>query len=278
MDLQLESEILIQKLHELKLQKENILSRAYHSIELCRNLLYKLKKEIILHGLNSQEEEIDFFKNIKQVPLVQLIYFSEIHSLEIQFPKADKKAQLKFIKRKIKRLNRFFLYNIDFGQYINSNATHFDKEYYTRNNLDTYYIPTSNFYFQDPDFSTPRDMLLGKFKAYNSIVVYLDKRMSCIINNSNGKTFNHTPTEKITWPFTNSDWVEMVYALWYNGLRNQNGLSIMKVSQKLQEIFDYTPRDIYKTNQDIKGRKNSRTLFLDQLATSLLSEMDKSED
>ncbi|MDX1604366.1 MAG: RteC domain-containing protein, partial [Salinimicrobium sediminis] len=50
------------------------------------------------------------------------------------------------------------------------------------------------------------------------------------------------------------------------------------VSQKLQEIFDYTPRDIYKTNQDIKGRKNSRTLFLDQLATSLLSEMDKSED
>jgi len=47
MDLQLESEILIQKLHELKLQNENILSRAYHSIELCRNLLHKLKKEII---------------------------------------------------------------------------------------------------------------------------------------------------------------------------------------------------------------------------------------
>ncbi|MEJ4088662.1 MULTISPECIES: RteC domain-containing protein [Flavobacteriaceae] len=277
MDLQLESEILIQKLHELKLQNENILSRAYHSIELCRNLLHKLKKEIILHGLNSQEEEIDFFKNIKQVPLVQLIYFSEIHSLEIQFPKADKKAQLKFIKKKIKRLNRFFLYNIDFGQYINSNATHFDKEYYTRKYLDTYYITTSNFYFQDPDFSTPRDMLLGRFKAYNSLVVYLDKRMSCIKNNSNGKTLYDTPTEKIPWPFSNMDWAELIYALWFTGLR-QKGLSIIQVSQKLQEIFDRESTDIYKSFGDMKNRKHSRTIFLDKMATSLLFGMDKSEE
>jgi hypothetical protein len=278
MDTELLSYKLLEELKEIKLHSKNILEQSYRSIEVCRNLLITLKREVIAKGFDSIEAEIEFFKIIKQAPLVHLIYFSEIHSFEIQFPKADKNSQLKFIKKKICKLNRFFLYNLDFGQYVNSGATHFDKEYYTRYYLDSFHITTSKFYFQDPDFCTPRDMLLGKFKAYNKLVIYLDERMSNLENNRNEKEVKQRATEKIQWPFTNSDWVELVYALWYNGLRNQNGLSIRKVSQKLQEIFDYTPRDIYKTNQDIKGRKNSRTLFLDQLATSLLSEMDKSED
>lgn len=278
MDLQLQSEILLEQLNEIKLQNEDILNRAYRSIQVCRNLLSTFKKEIFINGFTSIQEEINFFKHIKQVPLEKLIYFSEVHSFEIQFPKADKNSQLKFIKKKIGKLNRFFLYNLDFGQYVNSGATHFDKEYYTRDYLDSYHITTSKFYFQDPDFCTPRDMLLGKFNAYNSMVIYLDKRMSNVENNLNGKEVKLHSAEKIHWPFTNSDWVELVYALWYNGLQNQKGLSIIKVSQKLQEIFDYVPRDIYKTNQDNKGRKNSRTLFLDQLAISLLSGMDKSEE
>jgi len=279
MDLQLQAEILLDKLNEIKLKNNDILNRAFRSIEVCRNVLSSFKKEIIANNFDSLEQEIDFFKNIKQIPLVQLIYFSEIHSLEIQFPKADKKAQLKFIKKKIGKLNRFFLYNIDFGQYVNSKATHFDKEYYTRDYLDTYHITTSKFYFQDPEFCTPRDMLLGKFKAYNLLVVYLDERLFKLKNNLNGKSVNSISAEKIPWPFTNIDWVELVYALSAAGITNQNDLSIIKLSNKLQEIFDFEPTaKIYNTYQDIKNRKHSRTLFLDSLSTSLISEMNKSEE
>lgn len=277
MDSELLTYKLFEELKEIKLQSKNILEQSYRSIEVCRNQLSQLKREVIANGLDSIEAEIEFFKNVKQVPLVHLIYYSEIHSFEIQFPKADKKVQLKFIKKKIGKLNRFFLYNIDFGQYVNSNATHFDKEYYTRGYLDTYHITTSKFYFQDPDFSTPRDMLLGKFKAYNSFVIYLDERMFSIKNNSNGKKFDHTPTEKISWPFSNTDWAELIYALWFTGLR-QKGLSIIQVSQKLHEVFDRESTDIYKSFGDMKNRKNSRTLFLDKMVTSLLFGMDKSEE
>jgi hypothetical protein len=265
MDLQLQAEILLEKLNEIKLKNNDILNRAFRSIEVCRNLLSLFKKEIIANEFVSLKQEIDFFKNIKQIPLVQLIYFSEIHSLEIQFPKADKKAQFIFIKKKIGKLNRFFLYNIDFGQYVNSKATHFDKEYYTRDYLDTYHITTSKFYFQDPEFCTPRDMLLGKFKAYNLLVVYLDERLFKLKNKLNGKSVKSNTTEKIPWPFTN--------------IANQNDLSIIKLSNKLQEIFDFKPTGkIYNTYQDIKNRKHSRTLFLDSLSTSLISEMNKSEE
>ena len=279
MDLQLQTEILLEELNEIKLRNTNILNMAFRSIKVCRNVLSSFKREIIANDFSSLKEEIDFFKNIKQIPLIQLIYFSEIHSLEIQFPKADKKAQLKFLKKKISKLNRFFLYNIDFGQYVNSMATHFDKEYYTRNYLDTFHITTSKFYFQDPEFCTPRDMLLGKFKAYNLLIIYLDERLFKLKNNEYGKGFQQKTTKKIPWPFTNIDWVELVYALSAAGITNQNDLSIIKLSHKLQEIFDFKPTGkIYNTYQDIKNRKHSRTLFLDSLSTSLISEMNKSEE
>ena len=278
LDLKTLCENLLVELDGLRLENLPILEQSYRSIELSRNLLTVFKRNILINDFESVDKEIIFFKKIKQVPLVELIYFSEIHSFEIQFPKVDRAAQLKFIKKKINKINRFFLYNLDFGQYVNSGATHFDEAYYTRNNLDTYRILTSKFYFQDPDFCTPRDMLLGKFRAYHSLVGYMEQKHNYIKNGLNGKNVHRKPIEKIPWPFTNTDWVELLYALCANGMAKQNGLSIIRISKILQEVFDFTPKEIYKTFQDIKNRKNSRTLFLDQLTASLLSEMDKSEE
>lgn len=278
MDLETLGKNLLVALDEIRLENLPILEQSYRSIQLSRNLLSTFKRNILTNDFESVENEIIFFKKIKQVPLVELIYFSEIHSFEIQFPKADRDAQLKFVKKKISKLNRFFLYNLDFGQYVKSGATHFDKAYYTRKHLDIYHITTSKFYFQDPDFCTPRDMLLGKFKAYISLINYMDQKKHSIKSRVNGNSVNIKPTEKIPWPFTNTDWVELLYSLSAAGMTKQKGLSIIKLSKKLQEVFDFTPKEIYKTFQDIKNRKNSRTLFLDQLTASLLSEMDKSEE
>lgn len=278
LDLRTLCENLLEELNGISLENLPILEQSYRSIELCRNLLGTFKREIIANDFESVNEEIFFFKKTKQIPLVKLIYFSEIHSFEIQFPKADRAAQLKFVKKKINKLNRFFLYNLDFGQYVKSGATHFDKAYYTRDHLGTYHITTSKFYFQDPDFCTPRDMLLGKFKAYTSLVNYMDEKKHSIKNGLNGSSVNIKPSEKIPWPFTNTDWVELLYALCAAGMAKQKGVSIIKLSKILQEVFDFTPKEIYKTFQDIKNRKNSRTLFLDHLASSLLSEMEKSEE
>ncbi len=278
MDLESLGKNLLVELDGIKLENLPVLEQSYRSIELSRNLLSTFKRDILVNNFESVNEEIIFFKKIKQIPLVKLIYFSEVHSFEVQFPKIDKTAQLKVIKKKINKLNRFFLYNLDFGQYIHSGATHFDKIYYTRDNLETYRITTSKFYFQDPDFCTPRDMLLGKFKAFIALVNYMDIKQERIKTSLNGKKMLKNSNEKIEWPFTNTDWVELIYALCAAGMSKQNGLSIIKISKILQDVFDFAPKDIYKTFQDIKNRKNIRTLFLDQLTTSLLSEMDKSEE
>lgn len=278
MELETLSKNLLVDLNEIREKNLPILEEAFRCINLCRELLYTFKREILSNGFESVTSEILFFKDIKQVPLTKLIYYSEIHSFEIQFPKADKNEQLKTIKRKIKKLNRFFLYNLDFGQYVKSGATHFDKEYYTRDHLDTFHITTSKFYFQDPDFCTPRDMLLGKFRAYGHLIKYMEQKHYAIKHKLNESILNSKMVDKMEWPFTNTDWVELIYALWSSGKSKRNNLSIVKLSQMFTEIFDFEPKDIYKTFQDIKNRKNSRTLFLDQLTSSLLIEMDKSEE
>ncbi|MDO7172567.1 RteC domain-containing protein [Mariniflexile sp. AS56] len=278
MDFQLLSNKLLKDLDEIKIQNDDILERACQSIEKCSNLLSTFKKEILNNGFNTIKDEITFFKKTKQILLIELIYFSEIHSFETHFPKADKDYQLKFIKKKVNKLNRFFLYNIDFGRYVDSGSVHFDKEYYTRDNSDTFRIITSKFYFQDPEFCTPRDMLLGKYKAYDSLIMYLDEKKQKILKGINYKLQDAKSIEKIHWPFSNTDYVEMLYALYAKGLGTKDDHSIMKVSKTMQEIFDFTPKDIYKTYQYIKNRKNSKTLFLDELANNLLSEMKKSEE
>ena len=277
MELKSLSEGFTEELDEIKFQYKDIIERAYRSVEVSRNVLSSFKKEILKDGFESVQEEIHFFKVTKQIPLVQLIYYSEIQSFEIQFPKADKESQRKFIKRKIEKLNRFFIYNLDFGRYVDLGATHFDKEYYTRDYLDTFHITTSKFYFQDPEFCTPRDMLLGKYKAYNSLISYLDSRLFKLENSLNGKMVIE-PSKKLHWPFSNADFVELLYALYAKGLGRKDNLSIMEVSKRLQLIFDFIPKDIYKTYQSLKGRKHSRTLFLDELSISLITEMDKSEE
>nr|WP_293296860.1 RteC domain-containing protein [Allomuricauda sp.] len=266
-----------QLLNDIKSENNKIIDRAYKSILVCRDVLSELKKEVINDGFSSIDEEIRFFKETKQIPLEHLIYFSEVHSFEIQFPKIDFKSQLKSIKKKSDKVNRFFLYNLDFGRYIELGQTHFDKEYYTREHLNGTPITLSRFYFQDPEFCTARDMLLGKYNAYKSLAKYLTAKKRKLKNEMNRITPSVGNFEKMHWPFSNTDYVELLYALHSKGLGKKDNLSIAKVSEKLQQVFDFTPKDIYKTFQEAKNRKKSRTPFLDELTSSLLDEMNNSE-
>ena len=155
MKFQLLTKHLEQQRSEIKETSKTMVQRSNRSITLCTQLLGEFKKEIVTNGFACDSDEIYFFKQLKQIPLRHLIYFSEIRSFEIQFPKADKDCQHKFIKKKIQKVNRLFIYNLDFTQYTDSEHTHFDKEYYTRAFMDSYRIATPKFYFQDPDYSMP---------------------------------------------------------------------------------------------------------------------------
>lgn len=278
MELKLLSDSLILELKKIEKESHDIMILSNKAIILCRNLLTRYKKHITKSGFECIQDEIEFFKTTKQPTLTNLIYYSEVRSFEIQFPKVNKDAQKKYLKKKIGKLNRFFLYNMDFGQYIKSNNSHFDKQYFTREYFDNFPITSSKFYFQDPDFSTPRCMLLGKLRAYNLFIVYLQNRL---IDKKKSLNFDiNTPNNDINlqWTSTKTDLTELIYALHHSRSINNGNTDIKEIAIIFQKVLHFDIGDYYKTFSEIKSRKISRTKFLDELSSVLLSHMNNNEE
>lgn len=272
------SNVFLSELESLQIKHKNVIGLSEKSIALCRNILNKFRRKITNSNFESTKEEIDFFKHTKQIPLIPLIYYSEVRSFEIQFPKANVDSQKKYTKRKINKINRFFLYNMDFVRYVESNSTHFDQQYFTRDYIDSNIITYSKFYFQDPEFCTARDMLFGKVRAYQKFIDYLQERLA-----KNGKTRPNKingfdQISPLKWTASKAALTELVYALHSNRAINNGNVDIKEIATTLQHIFHYDLGDFYKTFSEIKSRKISRTKFLDELSSALLSQMDKTEE
>ncbi len=129
MELALFSKELQNELDSIQHTALNIIKQSDLSIILCRNLLLKFKKYIVKNKFASVNSEIEFFKQIKQIPFSNLVYFSELRSFETQFPRGNLEAQKKTINEKISKLNRFFIYNMDFVQYIEQDQVYLDDHY-----------------------------------------------------------------------------------------------------------------------------------------------------
>ena len=278
MDFEKNNKELIKKLDDVKYESNNIVDRSNQSIIICRNYLNNYKKEVVKNGFQSIDKEIEFFKRTKQTPLTQLIYYSEIRSFEIQFPKVDTTQQRKYVKKKMSKLNRFFLYNMDFAQYIKSNQTHLDEQYFTRDYFDNLPITSSKFYFQDPDFCTPYDMLLGKLTAYNNFISYLQNRL---VNPKKSKHYHDlkvTNEVELQWTSTKTDLTELIYALHHNRVINNGKSDIKEIASALERVLHFDIGDCYKTFAEIKTRKMSRTKFLDDLSDGLTTYINNSEE
>ncbi len=163
------------KLEEIKNENNDIVSQANKSIVACRNTLESMSIIILTTTFVNEEEEINFFKNVKIFPLSQLIYYSKIRTFEIGFPKINIRKQKKYIIRKINKIYKFHQYNIDFIQYINLGKNHLDPQYFTSKNSNILNFTNSKTYCFSPKFSTSHDILLAKIQGFVPYLDYLKK-------------------------------------------------------------------------------------------------------
>ena len=253
----------------------DIIKQADLSIVLCRNLLSKFKKMVLTSDCKDQTKEIEFFKEIKQIPLSNLIYFSDIRSFEAQFPKGNKLIQKQTIIKKLNKLNRFFTVNMDFNQYIEQGRMYLDDRYFTRAYFNKFNVTTSKYYYRDPEFSTSHDLLLAKLLANKRFIKYLEIRLKKL-NRRNGTKVKNV-IKGFKWTSSKAALVELIYALNHTRSINNGNIELKEIVTQFQEIFDFDLKDFYKTYSEIKGRKKSRTKFLDELSASLLFRMDKED-
>ncbi|MDJ0644494.1 MAG: RteC domain-containing protein [Flavobacteriaceae bacterium] len=276
MKLKLLADNLLEELSRIERSAPSIIERSRRSIQSCRVLLSKFRKEIIQKGFQSESDEIQFFKEIKQVPLVELIYHKKIYQLEICFPSSTSNRQKKFIKEQLETYNQFFLRNIDFGQYTQLSHTHFDNNYFTRKPIDELPILGFSNYVEDPEFSTPKDLTLAKFKAYGKLTLYLNEKLHSFTHNGNAV---NGKAQHLRWTGTKIDLIELVYALQASGAIQGGESGVKEVASACESLFNVDLGNYYRKFIELRSRKLvERTRFIDRLKSSLIERMKEADD
>lgn len=267
------TENLLEKLGKIQVKTPNVNKRALRSIVVCRKNLSLFRKQIIEKGFSDQNEEIHFFRNIKPVPLSQLIYHTEIHNFELSLPENCIEVQRKFIKKHLTNYNSFFLRNIDFGQYIELGCTHFDLYYFTRKSIKELPVGTSRIYIQDSEFNTPKDSLLAQLKGYGLMVLYLKQKLSNLSKDSE-KSFP-IQSFNLKCAASKTDIVELTYSLIASGTIQGD---IKELIKAFEFIFNIDLGDFYRTFIALRSRTLDPTKFLDALKIALLKRIKEADN
>lgn len=272
MEFKLLAQGLLKDLEKVQQTTPVILKQSHISILLCRKLLTKYRREIVTNGFESKKDEIIFFKEIKQVPLFRLIYYKEVLRVEKNFPKGSDRKKKKFIEEQLMRYQNFFSKNFDFGQYIESQNTHFDEYYFTRKFNDEFPVISSSFIIEDVDFNTPKDVNLGQLRAYMLMVKYLNKKRASLRNNKRFSSIKHN--SGLVWTGSYAAFVELTYGLKTIGVLNNGATEIKRVIEELGDFLGVSKGNHSRTYNEIKSRKSSRVKFFDKISESLLQKMD----
>ncbi|TYQ00207.1 RteC protein [Tenacibaculum adriaticum] len=273
MELKKEIEELLRELEYIHQSDAQILKKNCLSIISCRNLLTKFRKKVFKTGFNSVKEEIDFFKRVKQVPLSKLIYYKEIYEFETFLPKESNDKQKEFIKKQLKRYDDFFLTNIDFGQYMQMNHTHFDEYYFTRKPNKDFPIIGFGFFSENIEFNTPKDVTLAQFKAYDLAVKYLKRELKMLSERKRGLTSINEEND-LFWTGSYASFVEMTYGIHAMGCLNNGNIDIRKIIDQLGMFLQITGGNYSRTYNELKSRKGSQIKFFEEAGKKLKQKMD----
>lgn len=253
------------------------LKKAECGINLCIKTLSKLQKLVAHEDFEDSQSEIDFFKNIKPYPMSYLIYFTEVRSCELLLPKAGNSHKVRFLKKEIKKINKFFSANNGFVHYMEQNHSYLDHQFFNRQGQVDFSLTPSINYYENPEFSTSHDMLWAKVQALYRYIHYIREQLERLEPGSSSE-FRERQPNLLIWSGGKTDLIELIYALFASGYLNHGTSDIITICKAFEDIFNIKLDNPYKTYSNIKARKGDRTKFLNLLIMLLEAKMNKDDD
>ena len=173
--------LLLTKLNEqlnfTDIEIDDPIQRSENAVNIIINAVEKLKIIFEKEKTKSQEQEIDFFKNIKPKFTSKLIYYNAIYKIETKKPHGGERIVKKYINNELEKLKRYFDSNLDFYRYYRTGSNYLDVKYFTRGKFDIK-LALDSFYFEaDHSFSTSHDFKVAKILAHDLIQVYLEDKL-----------------------------------------------------------------------------------------------------
>ncbi|MCR9229338.1 MAG: RteC domain-containing protein, partial [Flavobacteriaceae bacterium] len=257
------------RIAEIESSTPSTIDAAMEIIALCRTRLWELRDKVTDQVFLDDREEIEFFKCTKQIPMVNLIYYTEVLDFELNCPATDLEALRKLVKAKSKKWNAFFRMHADFIKYMKLRLDHFDAQFFTRKYVEDYFGKYKPSYMLDPRFNTSHDRLWARIQAGQLTMLYMRDRLA--------STINSNETSDLYWTSSKVSLTELVYALYMSGAINHGEADIKQIARAFEHMFNFSLGDCYRTYIEICARKKDRAKFLDELSYRLSQHIEKGD-
>lgn len=256
----------------------NVIRDSRQMMLLLKEELAQLRDKTLAYTFESEEEEADFFKSKKPYLLSRLIYFNKVYRIETHCPVGRDEIVEEYLNGELDKQKATFDKNIEFYQYYRSGATHRDKYYFVRGNL-AVHLDINSFAFEsDPKFSTYFDFKVACILASEMLFAYLTKRKNdlgkmAVLEERQQSLY----PQRLKWTDKKAAAIELIYAVYAAGSVNEGNVDISELSAAFEVALNIDLGDVYHVFLSMKGRKMSRTVYLDLLKERLLKKMDDSD-
>ena len=266
------------ELHFITVEIDDPIKLAEKAIESISSTLTKIKTLVIEASFQSQDDEIDFFKNTKPKILSKLIYYSSIYKIETKKPNGGKKIIRAYLNNELYKLKVFFDNNLELYRYHRTGSAFLDNRFFVRGKHDLKLNIETNYFDADHRFTTSHDYIIAKIMANDLIKVYLEDELSNLEKILASEKIHLNPKSKQTWTGSKVALIELIYALHAEGVINNGTSDLKSVFEFFENILKIDLGQYHRTFLEIRVRKTNRTKFLDSLKETLIKKMDEIEE
>ncbi|MFV8352594.1 RteC domain-containing protein [Flavobacterium sp. XS2P14] len=268
---------ILKKEQEISLESVHVIDESCRMTKFLQDLLSGMKNHVLEHHFIDENEEIEFFRIIKPQILGKLIYYNKMYRIETSCPVSTGKMYYKYFSSELQQLKQEYkehICNSDFYRYYRSGRTDRDHDFFKlgKINLNT---GLNSFIFEvDTQFSTYYDYKVSRIIADELLYNYLIIKINPVDKPSMALQ-NAESTKDVFWTESKNALIELIYALYASGAISNGKVGIRKISLIFQQLFRVQLGDIHHAFHRMKDRAGNRTLFLDQLKSSLEQYMDR---
>lgn len=254
------------QLYEISLTNEKPVAQYKLSVLTCKKALNKIKNYIRGYTFENTAEEITFFKIIKPRFYAQYIYYINLYNFAVQRPVGGNDIQEAYIRLHQAEIKNFFEHNRSFYLYYRAGMDQLDQAYFTRGQFDVH--TELDDFEENEHFSTSHDYKLSKIIANEKFQDYLNLELLKLNTNPEDYIIQ-LPFTRPTWTASQTDAIELIYALKANGAINQGNIDIAELVTLWEYVFQADLKQAYHKYADITRRKKETALFLTKLAEAL---------
>ncbi|MGJ1415173.1 RteC domain-containing protein [Sphingobacterium multivorum] len=262
---------------KLSSQMMRTADEAFEMTLFLKEMLSNIKARVLQDSFADEQQEIDFFKNIKPQILGKLIYYNKIFRIETTCPVSKGKIHQSYYENLLKSLKSEYkesICNEDFYRYYRAGRTDRDHTYFRLGQINYHDGLKSGVFEIDLSFSTYYDNKIAYIIANELLYTYMLTKINPD-ENPDLILLNGEANKDISWTNSQNALIELIYALYASNSIAYGKIGIRKLALIFQVLFRTPLNDIHHSFHRMKTRAGSRTAFLDQLKISLEEYMDK---